>query len=296
MTLEHAFCQIHPGRFKYDGIGTHTRTRTHAHAHAPAPDTGNTGNGILCASLQAGILVVNLQPGGSFGAPGWSRQAGRLGRPVGGRTGLAAEKCVGGSPLAGCERDPWLRPEPGSQEVIFTRPRGRPEALLEVKKIRCQTKQHVASAHHEVQPGRGCKAHEVQPGREGREVRCQAYHRVRGAGCQAYHRARGVRCQVQHRLEGTACRLSTDSGVQGRQTTRPDHRACAASAWLSAGKVRSPYLCVWSGLISRCQVMCRGHVSRSRSRAEVTCHVSRSRVTCRGHVSVEVTWTKRLSK
>ena len=211
------------------------------------------------------------------------------------------QRGVGGPLLAGWPRDPWLRPEPGSQEVIFTGPGSRPEALLiRAERIRCQAKPHVARARPEVQPGRGCTDHEVQSGRE------------------------RIRCQAHHRLESTACRLSTDRHVQGRQTNRPGHRVCAASAWLSAGKVRSLDTCTRPGLIPRCQVTCTETKARGRDTCATSAWLSvgkvRSPDTCarpglisrcqdyvyrdagtgetralhRGHVSQTVTCTRRL--
>ena len=149
--------------------------------------------------------------------------------------------------MASWPRDPWLRPEPGSQEAVFTGPGSRPEALLvEAGRIRCQVKPHVTRAR--------------------RQALCEA-GRIR---CQAQLRTRGARCQVHHRLENTACRLSTDRHVQGRQTNRPGHRTCAASAWLSVGKVRSLDTCTRPGLIPRCQVAC----TETKARGRGTCATS----------------------
>ena len=157
--------------------------------------------------------------------------------------------------MASWPRDPWLRPEPGSQEVSFIGPGSRPEALLpQVERIRCQAKLHVARALPEVQPGRGYPDHEVQAGRE------------------------RIRCQAHHRLESTVCRISTDRHVQGRQTNRPGPRVYAASAWLSTGKVRSLDTCARPGLIPRCQVTCAETKARGRGTCATSARLSVGKV------------------
>ena len=182
--------------------------------------------------------------------------------------------------MASWPRDPWLRPEPGSQEAALTVPSCRPEALLvEAGRIRDEVQPHVKRALHEVQPGRGRGAHEVQPGREGagRQAHCVA-GRIRD---EVQPGTRDARCQAHHRLEGITCRLSIDSHVQGRRTSRPGHRTCAAAAWLWLGKVRPLDTCAQPGLITRCQVVC----TETKARGEGTCATSARPGEGKDHVS-----------
>ena len=160
------------------------------------------------------------------------------------------------------------------------------------KEGRCQLVSD-SCALHRGHVRRGCVLQQGQAGRgcvlrQGHVGRGRALHRVqagRGCVCNEVQAGRGRALhQVQLRLEFRVRGPSADSGVQGRQTTtRPGHRVCAATAWLSVRKVRSSHWCARQGLMSRCQVTC----ATTRSRVEVTCSTTpRSRVPA-GHVDQE---------
>jgi len=192
------------GGIKDYGIGTRTpaRTRTHMHMHRHIHMHLHRAvrNGTLCVNQQAGLLYINLRPGGSFGARHWPRP----GRLVGGEARLAAWQrrhvggpllavggpllaggqpwCVGGPLLASWPRDPWLGPEHGSQEEVFARPGSRPEALLkEAERIRCRVQPHVIRGR----------------------TRCQARPRTRAARCQVHPRADRPTGQAPEHMQHT---------------------------------------------------------------------------------------------